>query len=198
MKKLLLSIITMLFFATTPVFAKIIKVEAVTDFSTANPPKTWQVKVVESFVAKNHYYVAAGSIFEGKISKVKAPQRLKRNAVFTFVPTRFYDANKQEIYEIKNHYEGKYTTKPDLSAKNIAKKSAITVGNHFFDSLVGPGVALVEGAVKNETGNRAKSAALAAYDATPLSYAKKGQEIEISKGQVFFMNFETVEEDTEN
>ena len=68
----------------------------------------------------------------------------------------------------------------------------------LIGSFVAPTVGLVEGAVKNEKGNRAKSAAISAYENTPLSYANKGKEIEIKNGQIFIMNFKLKsEEDSE-
>ena len=60
--------------------------------------------------------------------------------------------------------------------KSVAKKGAITAGNMLIGSFVGPGVALVEGTIKNEKGNRAKSAVVSVYESTPLSYANKGKE----------------------
>ena len=58
----------------------------------------------------------------------------------------------------------------------------------FIGSFVGPSVALVEGTIKNEQGNRAKSAVVSVYESTPLSYANKGKELEFKKGQIFVMN----------
>ena len=52
--------------------------------------------------------------------------------------------------------------------------------------------------IKNERGNRAKSAAISAYESTPLSYANKGKEIEIRKGQIFVMSFKAKDEPEEN
>ena len=42
-----------LFYNILPVFAKNIKVEALSDFSTVNPPSVWEVKVLEGFIADN-------------------------------------------------------------------------------------------------------------------------------------------------
>ena len=64
----------------------------------------------------------------------------------------------------------------------------------LIGSFVAPAVGLVEGVVKNEDGNRAKSAVVGAYERTPLSYANKGQEIEFKQGQVFVMSFKLKEE----
>ena len=68
------------------------------------------------------------------------------------------------------------------------------IGNHFADGLFGPGVALVEGAVKNQEGNRAKSMAKSVYKALPISYIDKGNEIVITQGQIFVINCKSAKE----
>ena len=78
MKKILLVISIML--VINPVMAKNIKVEALDKFSTANPPKTWKIKVLETFVADNGITIHQGTVIDGDIVNVKSPQRLKRNA----------------------------------------------------------------------------------------------------------------------
>lgn len=192
MKNLLLTITTLLIIA--PAMAKDIKVEALADFSTTNPPKTWQVKTLESFVADNGITVHQNTIITGKIEKVTAAKRLKRNATFRFVPKTYLDPQVGYNQSVKRYFEGKYSSRSELDAKTLAKKGAITAGNMLIGSFVAPTVGLVEGAVKNERGNRAKSAAISAYESTPLSYANKGKELEFSKGQIFIMNFKLKEE----
>lgn len=98
MKKIILLFIILLF--PTSVFAKNIKVEAMSDFSTEIPPRVWSVKVVEGFTT-NGYPVYAGSIIKGRIENVKDPKRLKRNATFTFVPTDYFDYNTQKWFKVE-------------------------------------------------------------------------------------------------
>lgn len=193
MKRILLLIFILL--AISPAMAKNVKVEALSDFSTENPPKIWKVKVVEGFIADNGYQVIENTIIEGKIINVTSPKRLKRAASFTFVPKTFYEPRVGCTYDIKRDFEGKYSVKTDLTAKNVAKKGALTAGNLLIGSFVSPAVGLVEGIVKNEEGNRAKSAVVSAYENTPLSYASKGKELEFKKGQIFIMNFKLKDED---
>lgn len=194
MKKISL-LLGILMLTMTPSMAKNVKVQAMSDFTTANPPETWTVKVLEDFVTAGDYPVTAGSTIEGKIVDVTDPKRLKRDATFTFVPVKFYDAGKKQSYEITNHIEGKYSPLSGVSAGSIAKQGAVIVGNKLIDGFFGPGVAIVEGAVKNEQGNRAKSAAVSLYESTPLSYANKGKEMEIKKDQVFVMSFKSKDEE---
>ncbi len=191
MKKLFLLLIMLIF--STSVYAKNVKVEAMSDFSTVNPPEYWSIKIVEGFVTDN-YPVYAGSIVKGKIESIANPKRLKRNANFTFVPTDYYDYKTQQWYEIKRDFSGKYSSLTDVSAKSVAKTGAVFVGNKLVDGFFGPGVALVEGAVKNEQGNRAKSAAVSVYESTPISYINKGKDLEIKQGQIFVMNFKMPED----
>ena len=195
MKKFLLILSALLII--NPVLAKTVKVEALSNFSTANPTKTWKLKVVDGFVADNGIIVHAGTIFEGDITNVTSPKRLKRAASFTFVPHTYYDPQVGITKDVKRDFQGKYSSKTEMTAGNLAKKGALTAGNILVGSFVAPAVGLVEGAVKNDEGNRAKSAVVSAYENTPLSYASKGKELEFKRGQVFIMNFKLKEEETE-
>ena len=186
-------ILILLLLIASPVFAKNVKVEAMSDFSTETPQEVWSVKVVEGFTTKGGYPVYSGSIIKGRIENVKDPKRLKRNATFTFVPTDYFDYNTKQWFKVQNDIEAKYSPLSDVSAKSVAKTGAVAVGNKLLDGVFGPGVALVEGAVKNEKGNRAKSAVVSVYESTPLSYANKGKELEIKQGQICVMNFSMVE-----
>lgn len=192
MKKILFLLLMILI--TTPVFAKSVKVEALSDFTTANPSSSWRLKVIEGFVADNGKMVPANTILEGIIIDVSSPKRLKRAASFTFVPQTYYDPQIGYTQDVKRDFQGKYSSKTDITPKNVAKKGAITAGNLLVGSFIAPTVGLIEGAVKNNEGNRAKSAVISAYENTPLSYANKGKELEFKKGQVFIMNFKLRED----
>ena len=183
-----------IFLIVNPVMAKNIKVEALSDFSTAAPPKTWRVKILEGFVANNGVVIHPNTIVEGKIVGTTSPKRLKRNATFKFVPKVYYDPQIGYSQEVKRDFEGKYSSMSDLDAKTVVKKGAVTAGNLFIGSFVAPAVGFVEGVVKNEEGNRAKSAVVSAYESTPLSYASKGKDIELKSGQVFIMSFKLKDE----
>lgn len=186
-----------------PVMAKSVKVEALSDFSTANPSKTWRLKVVDGFIADNGIVIHQGTIFEGEIVNVTSPKRLKRAASFTFVPQTYYDPQVGVTKDVKRDFEGKYSSTSNLDKKELAKTGAISAGNMLIGSFVAPAVGLVEGVVTNKEGNIAKSAVVGAYERTPLSYANKGKELEFRRGQVFAMNFklrseEEIKEDLPN
>ena len=172
-----------------PVMAKNIKVEALSSFSTANPSSTWKIKIKDNFIMEDGTRVRANTIVEGKVVEVSGPKSLKRNATFKFVPVKYYDPKDDKVKNVKRDFEGKYSSMSEINAKTVAKKGAVTAGNMLIGSFVAPAVGLVEGAVKNEKGNRAKSAVVSAYESTPLSYASKGKNIEIKQGQVFIMSF---------
>ena len=124
----------------------------------------------------------------GKITDVKDPKRLKRNATFKFIPITYYDYVTEKKYNIKKSIVGKYTSH-DMTPASIAKTGAVAAGNKLIGAFIGPSVAIVEGAIKNEQDNIAKSAAISVYESSPLSYVEKGKDLEIKKGDVFKINF---------
>ena len=82
-----------------------------------------------------------------------------------------------------------------MEAKKLVKTGILTAGNLVVQGI-SPCYQVVEGVYKNEEGNRLKSGAVAAVDATPLSYYKYGNDLVFKKGQVFKMNM-IVEDDEE-
>ena len=187
MKKFCLALIFALI--CTPAIAKTIEVEALGEFSTANPPETMSVKIVNDVVINEAITVPQGTILTGKI-KVTNPKNLKRNATFTFVPSTYTNTDGT-TGKVKRNYFGKYT-KP-LDKGGLAKSAALTVGNHFVKGL-SMGVRTVEGVVKNEEDNRFKSGAKALYESSPVSYLEKGNDIVIKQNEHFYLNFKSDEE----
>lgn len=196
MKKIVL-FLTLILIASQPVMAKNVKVEALSDFSTANPKDTWEVRVVNGFTAKNGHEVPANSIIKGKITNVTDPKRLKRNAGFDFVVTEVYDSQIDEKITVKKNIVGKYSSLTDVTPLKVIEKGAVTAGDKLIGAYVGPSVALVKGVAQNEEGNRAKSAVVSVYESTPLSYVSKGKELEIKQGQIFVMSFKAKDDDSE-
>ena len=197
MKKIFLLILGFII-SVSSVSAKNLRVEAMSDLSTANPPKTWKVKIVDGFIAQDGFVVYAGSVLEGRIESISEPKRLKRNAAFVFVPTKYYDACDNTCRTVTEKIEGKYSSMTDVTVGSVAKTGAIMLGDKVISGFFGSGVALVQGAVKNEQGNRAKSAAVSVYENSPLSYINKGKELEIQKGQVFVMSFKQMKDEEED
>ena len=188
MKKFFVFLAMLMF--SSPVLAKSIPVEALNDFSTENPPKTMDVKILSEIVLDETITLSQGAIVHGQITDISDPKRLKRDASFTFVPLYYTNANKGVI-RINGYFPAKYTTK--LNKGELAKSAALGVGSIFVKGL-SVGYSAVEGAVKNEDDNRIKSGAKAAYESSPFSYVEKGSEVVITKGQNFYLNFKQKEE----
>lgn len=187
MKKFCWTIFLLLIMLSQPVLAKPIAVEALSDFTTENPPKEMSIKLLEDIAVDDTLTIKAETIVDGNVVDVTDPKRLKRNASFTFVPTSYKDERGQVVV-IKNYYPAKYTTK--INKGQLAKSAALGVGNFFVKGL-SIGYSAVEGAIKNEKDNRFKSSVTEVYQDSPLSYVEKGEELVIEKGQLFFLNFRT-------
>lgn len=187
MKKFCWTIFLLLIMLSQPVLAKPIAVEALSDFTTENPPKEMSIKLLEDVAVDDTLTIKAETIVDGNVVDVTDPKRLKRNASFTFVPTSYRDERGQVVV-IKNYYPAKYTTK--VNKGQLAKSAALGVGSFFVKGL-SIGYSAVEGAIKNEKDNRFKSSVTEVYQDSPLSYVEKGEELVIEKGQLFFLNFKT-------
>lgn len=177
-------LITAIFFIMcTPVLAYNVEVEALSDFSTNDPPQTFSVKVVEPINSTN-VTIESGSIIKGKVI-TKDAKRLKQDATFSFIPL-YIETPNGEVVKVKRNFVGKY--RKEIDKKKIAKSAALTAGN-FVVKGFSTGVTAVQGAVKNEQGNIIKSTAVAVYEGSPVSYIQKGDALEIKQGQRFYMKF---------
>ena len=183
---MVLSVITCI-----PAFATNVEVEALSDFSTDNPPEFYSVKTIEPISSKKGT-LESGCIIEGKIT-AKDAKRLKRDATFSFVPIRIHTP-QGDIIEVKKDFIGKY--KKEVDKKKIAKSAVLSAGNFVVKGFSTEFTAL-EGAVKNKQGNRLKSSVVAVYEDSPISYIQKGKALEIKQGEHFYMNFKTDDNDDE-
>lgn len=193
MKRKFYLLIFMIGLFCQPVMAKTVAVEAMSDFSSENPPKTMQIKALEDVALDEKITVKAESVMSGKVVDVISPKRLKRNASFTFVPLNYTDVSGK-VEEINNYYPAKYTTK--INKGQLAKSVGLGVGSFFVKGL-SIGYSAIEGAIKNEKDNRFKSSVTEVYQDSPLSYVEKGEELVIEKGQLFFLNFKTKDDEKE-
>lgn len=182
MKKVLISLAIVLI--SNPAFALLASVESLENFSTKNPPKTLKVRALKDFRLTSDMKIYKDAIIEGSI-KVKPPKRLKRDATFTFIPLN-YSYNEGDVHFINNKYSGKYI-KP-IDKKNVAKSAVLKVSNSIVPG-VSAGYNLVKGAFENTEGNVAKSAAKSFYDNSPLSFLKKGNDIDIKNEEQFKIFF---------
>ncbi len=173
-------------------YAQTVEVMSLNDFSTAEPPKTISVKLIEPLELKNMQILDSGIILNGDLVDVISPKRLKRDAGFSFKPVTYtdLDGNTQNL---DSNIIAKYTKPVDKGG--LAKNAALSVGNHFIKGL-SMGVTAVKGAVQNEEGNRFKSSAKSVYEASPFSYAEKGEDLYINANQNFFMKFSTTDKNS--
>lgn len=176
--------------AGTSALAKTVEVMSYSAFSTANPPSSIKVELLDELEISAGTVIPAGAEIEGKLVDVVSPKRLKRDATFSFQP-EWYSIDGEK-HNIGQTVKAKYTTA--LNTAGLAKSAALSVGNHFVKGL-GMGVYAIEGAVKNDEGNRIKSGAKSMYEASPLSYKDKGNDLEITQNQVFYLKFPDIEKD---
>ena len=189
MKKSIILVLLINLLFVVQVEAKNVKVEAMSDFSTANPPDVLELKILNGFTTKSGKVVSDNTIVKGNVINVKDPKRLKGNATFSFEITDYKDPVTNSTLKIDKKIIGKYSSLTDVTPKGVIKTGAIAAGNKIVGAYLGPSVALVEGAVKNEQGNVVKSAAVSVYESTPLSYVEKGHELEFKAGDIFVMSF---------
>ncbi len=201
MKKTILSILAMLLLGGTA-FAQTLKVEAITPFNTTNPPSTIQVRSIGEMQITSKIKINEGDIITGSLTDIKDPKRLKRDATFKFKIKTVTNTHGQTV-KVKGNNIAKYVPPFKLDKKEVAKNAALAVGNHFVEGL-SMGYHAVEGAIKSEEGGskRISSAAKNAYDHSVLSYASKGEEVEINPGDIFGLKFhsedEIEEQETQN
>ena len=176
------------------VYAETVTVQSMSDISTINPPKTCTIKILSNIQLDENFFLKSGDVVMGYIIDVTDPKMLKRNAKFS---VQIYGILKgKNIERIENTtYIGKYTTK--LNKAEVAKSAALGVGN-FFVKGISMGYRAVEGAVKNEEGNRIQSSAVAVYNNSPFSYVESGEEINIKKGDLFYLKFKKYKDSDED
>lgn len=185
MKRSLL-IITFLLFSIVPVFAETMAVQALTDISTTEPEKDIRVRVMRDCTLAD-IPMKIGYVLEGKMIVTDA-KRLKRDASFTFYPVNYVDLEGNVVH-ISQLYYGKFSPKFEIDAKSLAESAVVSVANHFIKGI-SSGFYAVQGAVKNEKGNRLTSAAYGLYKHSFLSYVEKGQPLTIVKETLFGLKFD--------
>ena len=192
MKKILVLAASLLI--GTAAFAETLKVEAITAFTTENPPSQIQVKSLGELQITSKVKINEGDILTGRLTDIKDPKRLKRDATFKYEIRTITDANGNTV-KVKGNNIAKYVPPFKLDKKEVAKDAALSVGDHFGEGL-SMGYRAVEGAVKSENGagNRISSAVENVYEHSVLSYASKGEEIIINAGDVFGLKINSDEE----
>lgn len=176
-----------------PALADRLHVQAMSDFSTFKPVNTITFKALNAIELNSDIKIWSGYVVNARVNEVIPPKRLKRNATFRIVPVSYTDTEGNTYY-INEEFIGKYSPKFELDKGQVAKNAALTVGNYFVKG-VSLGYHAVEGAVKNQEGNRAKSSVVSVYKNSPLSYVENGQELDIKSGDLFSFTFKTDDDD---
>ena len=138
---------------TAKVSAEVVEVRSLTTFSTAKPPSTIAIEVLQPVCITQDICVEAGTELKGDLVDVKSPKRLKRNAKFSFVSTS-YKGQDGLFHKINEPVKAKLT-KP-VNKRQVVGKTALSIGNFFVKGL-SMGVAAVKGAFVNEEDNRGSS-----------------------------------------
>ena len=165
--------------------AQTVPVRSMDTFSTENPPAAVSVEILEPLEVNDDLFIEAGTIVKGNLVDVVSPKRLKRDASFSFIPEEFTDETGKNL-DIDVDLKASYA-KP-LDKGKIAKNVVLSVGNFFVKGFK-IAANVITGTVKNEQGNRLKSAGVSLYESTPISYAKKGEDLYINKSDVFYLKF---------
>ena len=193
-KNLFLSFIVLVMIGMlSEAYAKTIEVVSLSEFSTAKPPASITIQLLDSVDLDETTTLYEGAIVQGNLVDVVSPKRLKKDATFSFEPTSYKDTNG-DTKVLHTNVVAKYSK--TLDKIQLAKSAAVGVGGMFVKGL-GTGVAAVEGAVKNEEGNPIKSAAVSVYKASPISYVEKGKDLVIRNNQIFYLKFPKVEDENE-
>ena len=191
--KNILLILSFLILFVAPANAKATLVEAMTPYNSNTPADTMLLRVITPTYIEDFGILQQGDILDATIVRAKDNTRLKQNATFSVKIYKITYANGETQYP-ENLY-AKYTTEWDKI--ETSKSIALSVGNKFVKGLTF-GYRTLEGAIKNPEGNRAKSAGVALYNATPLSLISKGENIEIKTGDNFLLNIEFITPETKN
>lgn len=167
-------------------YAKTVKVIALNSFDSQNPPKYFKVKLLEPFyIEQDNLTLEENFILDGYIDSVIPPKRLKQDATFVYVPTKYLDNNNQP-HKISDII-GTHSTKINTTDLFVSSALMLTIG--VVPALLAvTGFFAAEGAIKDNSGNRLKASADNAYNKTFLSLGEKGNDLHINKYEQFLLN----------
>ncbi len=196
---MLKKIIILSIFLTLGAFASDkVKVEALSDFSTVNPTKNFNVRLVEDSQIQG-LFMLENDILNCKVEKVTDPKRAKLNAGIYLRVISYVD--KKGTHKFSENLSAKYAKNvvnkegiKSIPPKKVVKTTAGAVGS-FFVKGISYGISFVDGVVTNEQDNRLKSGVKQVYDDSFLSLIEKGEEVEIKTGDVFYLIIKTDKEE---
>lgn len=123
MKKILLSILTLVLSSTLAFAAEILKAETITPISTKKPVEDISVKVLEA-ISLGDINVQKGYVLNGKMIDVVQPQKMGKNATFAFKIMSYEDLNGQKtVLKTPIRVQYRQQMRPNL------ERSSITLGD---------------------------------------------------------------------
>lgn len=175
--------------------AKTVKVTALNEFSSINPPHNFSVRLEEPLQISETSVITANSTLNGYIYEVIPPKRLKQDANFVFIPTKYTTIQKQS-FDV-NNLVATHTTKINKAELVVSSALVFTVG--LIPALLATtGFFAAEGAIKDKSGNKVEASVNSAYEKSYLSIGKKGNELLIKKNQEFLLNVAIIKEQAPN
>jgi len=175
-------------------YAKTVKVTALNDFSSLNPPYNFNVRIDEDFTSET-LNLYTDYVLHGYIYKVIPPKRLKQDANFIYVPTSYTD-NKNYTHNLQNVVATHSNT---VNKAEIVVGSALVLTIGLIPTLLATtGFFAAEGALKDNSGDIIKSSVNNAYDKSCLSMVKKGNDLIINKNQEFLLNIAVIKNQEPN
>ncbi|MBQ3101486.1 hypothetical protein IJC60_00620 [bacterium] len=185
-----------MFFALPVSAADNIFVEALEDYSSIKPAKTFKVKLLKP-VHTEHISLLEGDILNCTLHKTTKAKRGKRDAQIYFILDSYVDI--YGVHKFNQKFLAKYSKSvlnldsiKSISPKTAIKKTVSTVGDQFLTG-VSYGVSFVDGLVTNPEGNRLKSGAKQVYKDSFLSYVEKGENIQVKAGDTFYFVVKVIE-----
>ena len=175
--------------------AKTVKVSALNEFNSLNPPYNFSVQLEEPLQISDTSDIPEKSILSGYIYKVIPPKRLKQDANFVFIPTKYTNTLKQS-FNI-NNMVATHATKINKAELVVSSTLVFAVG--LIPALIATtGFFAVEGAIKDKSGNKVEASVNSAYEKSYLSLGKKGNDLFIKKNQKFLLNIAIIKEQAPN
>ena len=153
--------------------------------------KELDVIVANEYLFDSGMFVEKGSMIRGIIMDIKQPRRGKKNAYIVFKP-EYYTIPSEKKY--KSLVGEKIFAKSEEYKGDINKAEILSDVSLAFAGLKIPYISEAVGFVKgfakpNDENSRFVSGVKSAYDASFLSYIKKGDKLEIKKDNPIILRF---------
>lgn len=182
-----------IFLNTSPAQAKTVIAEVINEINTQNPPEEFCVKVTKKCKWYDGYSLEEGCIIKGEITEIVPPKIGKRDAFLKFTPKSFSIPSKDgKITELELSQIIKVKPYKPMTKIEIAGKVVTTAAGTVVDGL-GYGINFVQGAVQAKEGeHRVKAGINNAYEASPLSYGRKGYHRVFKEGDLVKLSLDEI------